>query len=95
MEIGRTFTAQIGNNMYKFLIINQPIWAVKQHLNFFARKNNKPGCRVYIHPYNRLFCNVEIFLHPNYAYCVVINYIRYNKKECKCSEKALNFINSF
>lgn len=77
--------------MYKFLIINQPTWHVKQCLSFFTRKNNKPGCRIYIHPYNNMFCNVEIYLHPDHMYCVVLNYIKANKKYCKCSAKAKEY----
>ena len=77
--------------MYKFLIINQPIWVVKETLHFFIR-NNREGCKINIFPYNNTYCNVEIYLHPNHYYCVVTNYIKWKIKECKCSEKAKQWL---
>lgn len=79
--------------MYKFYIFNQPTYSAKRALKFFSR-NNKEGCRINIMPYNNLWCNVEISLHPNYAYCVIMNYIANNKDSLKCSDKARQFINS-
>ena len=79
--------------MFKFYIFNQPTYSVKRALGFFLRKDRE-GCKVHIMPYNNLWCNVEIALHPNHAYCVIMNYIVDNKDSLKCSDKAKQFINS-
>ena len=78
--------------MYKYYIFNQPIYSAKRALSFFTRYPRE-GCRVEIEPYNNMWCNVTISLHPNFAYSVVMNYIAYNKDSLKCSDKAKEFIN--
>ena len=80
--------------MYKYYIFNQPTYDAKRALKFFSR-NNKEGCRINIMPYNNLWCNVIIRLHPNFAYSVILNYIRINFKNCKCSDKAKTFVQEY
>lgn len=79
--------------MYKFYIFNQPTYSAKRALGFFTR-HPREGCRVEIEPYNNIWCNVTISLHPNFAYTVILNYIIDNKDSLKCSNKAKDFINS-
>ena len=79
--------------MYKYYIFNQPTYSAKRALRFFIR-NNREGCKIHIMPYNNQWCNIEIALHPNHAYCVIMNYIADNKDSLKCSDKAKQFINS-
>lgn len=80
--------------MYSYLIINQLTAIAKRDLRFFAVRP-KSGCRVEILPYNNMWCNVIIRLHPNFAYSVILGYIRSNFKDCKCSKKAKEFIQKY
>ncbi len=79
--------------MFKFYIFNQPTYDAKRTLGFFLRKDRE-GCRVEIEPYNNMWCNVTISLHPNHAYSVILNYISNNKDSLKCSKSAKDFVNS-
>lgn len=79
--------------MYKYSFINRNTVCTKQYLSFFIR-NNKKGCKIYIYPYNKMWCNIDIYLHKNYSYCVILNYIYANRNALKCSDKAKQFINS-
>lgn len=80
--------------MYKFYIFNQPTYDVKRTLGFFIR-HPREGCRVEIEPYNNMWCNVTIYLHPNFAYSIILNYISNNKKSLKCTTKAKQFIKTY
>ena len=97
MVIGRISMLPTGNKyynkMFKFYIFNQPTYSAKRALGFFTR-HPREGCRVEIEPYNNMWCNVTISLHPNFAYSVILNYISNNKNSLKCSQKAKDFVNS-
>lgn len=80
--------------MYKYSFINRNIACTKADLSYFI-KNNRSGCKVYIHPYNKMWCNVDIYLHKNYRYCIILNYIYANRHVLKCSDKAKEFYNKW
>lgn len=80
--------------MYKYSFINRNTICTKEYLSFFIR-NNKKGCKIYIHPYNRIYCNVDIYLHKDYRYCIILNYIYANRDGLKCSDKAREFYNKY
>ena len=80
--------------MYKYYVFNQPTYFAKRALSFFT-KLPREGCRVEIMPYNNTWCNVSIKVHPNFAYSVILNYIKMNISQCKCSKKAKDFINKY
>lgn len=80
--------------MYKYVIPNQSLYDTKQYLNYFIDRNRK-GCKVELYPYNNLWCYVVIWVHPNYDYSVIRNYIKMHLKynQCICSDKAKQFLN--
>jgi len=42
-----------------------------------------------------MYCNVDIYLHKNYRYCIILNYIYANRNALKCSDKAKEFYNKW
>lgn len=80
--------------MYKYYFFNQPTHSAKRALSFFIRYPRE-GCRVEIEPYNNMWCNITISLHPNFAYSVILNYIYANRNALKCSNKAKEFYNKY